>query len=194
MKNDGQLAGGEAVRPRPLGLGRVTLRWLERWLEPSLGKRALRRTLKAGIVIDPNTGCHLWTGSTNKGTYGSVHGRVKISTHRLAYELAHGPIPKGFCVLHRCDNPACCNPEHLYLGTQADNMADMVRKGRGRGRNSRPRAGSAPRKRAMHVTALKVVREPRELPRAAPLGSRLRAERPAVAGRRTEPAKREASG
>jgi hypothetical protein len=50
--------------------------------------------------------------------------------HRVAWTLANGPIPAGMHVLHTCDNPPCCNPGHLWLGTQADNMADMARKGR----------------------------------------------------------------
>jgi len=53
-----------------------------------------------------------------------------IRTHRLAWELANGPIPDGLSVLHHCDNPPCCNVEHLFLGTQTDNHADMVAKGR----------------------------------------------------------------
>lgn len=82
--------------------------------------------------------CWEWTGNLNGNGYGQVRygGRMR-PTHRLAWELAHGPIPPGLWVLHTCDNRVCMRPEHLWLGTGADNMADMVRKGRNRSHKGR---------------------------------------------------------
>ncbi len=77
--------------------------------------------------------CWPWRGATLRG-YGKFNSRAlgrTFSAHRFAYEAVRGPIPEGQNVLHRCDNPPCCNPDHLFLGTQADNVADMVAKGRG---------------------------------------------------------------
>ena len=75
-------------------------------------------------------GCWLWVGSINH-RYGwlVVRGR-KVRAHRFSYELAYGLIPVGLLVLHRCDNPPCVRPDHLFVGTQTDNMQDMLRKGR----------------------------------------------------------------
>jgi len=78
-------------------------------------------------------GCAEWTGAVGgPGGYGqiSVNGQMLL-THRLAWELTNGPIPTGMQVLHHCDNPPCCNARKcLFLGTDADNMADMLAKGR----------------------------------------------------------------
>jgi Autographiviridae endonuclease len=76
--------------------------------------------------------CWLWTASRTNRDYGQigVQNRQGLA-HRVVYELYHGPIPDGMCVMHVvCDNPQCCNPTHLKLGTQAENMADKVAKGR----------------------------------------------------------------
>ncbi len=77
--------------------------------------------------------CWTWAGAKNEKGYGVV-GRDSRTpkAHRVAWELANGPIPEGACVLHKCDNPPCCNPAHLFLGSRADNNRDMNEKGRHR--------------------------------------------------------------
>ncbi|MDP9301284.1 MAG: HNH endonuclease [Actinomycetota bacterium] len=83
------------------------------------------------LRIGDRSQCWPWMGSRIPFGHGrfAVDGRL-VAAHRFAYELLVGPIPEGLCVLHRCDNPPCCNPDHLFLGTIADNNADMIAKGR----------------------------------------------------------------
>lgn len=78
--------------------------------------------------------CWLWSASRSRAGYGKfgAGGRFGLtSAHRFSWELHHGPIPPGMCICHRCDNPPCVRPDHLFLGTLADNNADMKAKGRG---------------------------------------------------------------
>lgn len=84
--------------------------------------------------VDRGEECWTWKPefSRNPGGYGMFtprHG-ARVGAHRISWELANGPIPPGMFVLHHCDNPPCVRPDHLWLGTHLDNMADMKAKGR----------------------------------------------------------------
>lgn len=79
----------------------------------------------------PFCGCRLWFGASVPQGYGVTHFNHRQQyAHRVAWQVERGPIPEGLLVLHKCDTPACINVDHLFLGTDADNRADMMNKGR----------------------------------------------------------------
>ena len=84
------------------------------------------------VFMEPMSGCWLWEKAIDNNGYGRVSKREDMIglAHRLSYSIFNGSIPKGACVLHRCDTPGCTNPKHLFLGTIADNNRDMADKGR----------------------------------------------------------------
>ncbi len=106
--------------------------------------------------VDKSSECWEWTAARNPDGYGLIglDFRGSDRAHRVSWRLAYGPIPIGLHVLHRCDNPPCVNPDHLWLGTQADNIADMTRKGRAR---KNPRRGSAVRTSRLIETDIPVI-------------------------------------
>lgn len=81
------------------------------------------------VIFTPDD-CWEWQGGLSHG-YGRVGLNNKtISTHKAMFEMFKGPVPSGMFLCHHCDNPKCCNPDHLFLGTQADNMKDCAKKKR----------------------------------------------------------------
>jgi len=99
-------------------------------------KVAIPLAIRFWDKVQLSEGCWTWTGATTGHGYGVLSkGRDVeglISAHRLAYKITYGPIPCGMNVCHKCDNPRCVRPDHLFLGTQKDNVLDMINKGRQR--------------------------------------------------------------
>lgn len=95
--------------------------------------RQARERFMEKVSPEPNTGCWLWSlGTDNKGygRFGSGSLKTMRFAHRLSYELFVGPIPDGMFICHKCDVRSCVNPDHLFVGTHKDNMADRDKKNR----------------------------------------------------------------
>lgn len=111
--------------------------------------------------------CWVWTGSLNDHGYGQLShgskGHPPLKAHRVSWELHNGPIDAGLHVLHRCDNPACVCPDHLFLGYARDNALDRMAKGRGRGGSMKGERHPHAKLTEQQVNAIRCDRRPQKV-------------------------------
>lgn len=128
MKHQPKRKVGRPANPERVGLPAIGT------LTPKHIDKFWSKINKNGTVPDhaPDLGaCWEWMGGGNGKGYGQMRVNYRqVATHKIAWELTNGEIPPGLWLLHKCDNRACCNPDHLLLGTVKDNTTDMIEKGR----------------------------------------------------------------
>jgi len=132
-----------------------------RWFPENSDRRLIRTSIEERFwkKVVKREGCWSWIGSTDGNGYGQINegGRGRLlKAHRVSYQIAFGPISDEIDVLHRCDNPNCTNPEHLFLGTHTDNMRDMWAKGRGRSPGDKLRGSKNGNSRLTEKQVLKI--------------------------------------
>lgn len=109
--------------------------WRGRWRPKivPIPRKSIAQFFWLRVVKGDGDDCWQWTGRTDPNGYGDIQlyrNAPHQLAHRVSWELHNGQIPAGLSVLHHCDNPPCARPDHLFVGTQADNLADASRKGR----------------------------------------------------------------
>lgn len=122
--------GNSAVR-HGYSLTRKTSRQCLKCYLTQMSKPSIDRLYKRLSNTSDKDACWIWTGARRNGGYGNIRVNGKrLPASRLSWILHNGEIPDGYQVCHKCDNPPCCNPLHLFLGTPRDNVHDMISKGR----------------------------------------------------------------
>lgn len=128
---------GTSFQPVGRGLGPMKRRFCGPACAAAARNEARTKTIEERFwaKVQKTDDCWMWTGATRHG-YGEISKGGKSTeifvASRFSYELHFGPIPDGFLVCHRCDNPPCVRPDHLFLGTHVENTSDMLSKGRGK--------------------------------------------------------------